>query len=418
MRVVSELVDDAVASTTAGDHLVVNVWRGGQVLRQNLDVEAFGFRWSASQQVQGQGSLTLSDPDGTLAPISMTDALGSGGSRLQVTWVWGDSRIPPIPLGWWRIRKPKGDASWRYYAPRTLSTATGYGEGAFGVGPYGGAGESVPELVDGVGADSILVSDGGRVSVEVEEETRSIDFARMGPTPVVEATSLAEVRRLLVGICAVTVSGVADRDVPASLVYEESRLDAVEDHLDRVNAAHRMAADGSLEVVPAQGVGPVWSIAMGDRGALVSHDHEVSDDDFHNIVISTGESEAGVQLVGYAALAGDLGPDGPFGSKPLFHRSPAKTQSGVQADAETLLTNRQAAGVVPISLTCLAHPGIQMHDIVRVEVPTVSGTRWVEGRVTGMSLSSATGTPSKTMGLTLSVSTDVFEAIAWTVENA
>ena len=419
MRVVSEAVDGAVASTTSGDRLVVNAWRGGRVLAADLEVSSFGFRWSASQQIQGQASFTIVDPDGTLTPVGMDDALAPGGSRLQVTWVWGDNRIPSVPLGWWRIRKSKPAEQWRFYRPGGSEPRYGWDEGPWDSGPWGGDTSPQAETVDGQAAGALLVRSGGEVLVEADEETASIVLARLDAEAVVSPSSLDEVRRLLQSICGVSVlPGVTDRPVPPGLVYEESRMDAIEDHLDRLGAVHRMGADGALEVVPAGGVGPVWAIAGGDDGVLVDVQRELSDDGLYNVAISTGETEDGGQLRGrYALPGGPLAPGGPFGTVPIYHRSPATTQEGVDSDARTLLENRTAAGELVMGITCLAHPGLQLHDVVTVAMPTRVGELPLRGRVVGMVLSSSAGTPSKSMTLDVAVSAEALEAAAWRVRG-
>ena len=220
MRVVSEIIDSAVASTTSGDRLVAHAWRDGAVVAQDLIVSAFSLRWDAAQQVQGQASLTISDPSGHPAPISPDAALGWGGSRIQLSYVWGDSRIPPVPLGMWRIRKPTPKEFWRFYRGQTGTRVAGWGEGPWGQGPWGeGHSQPVREIVDGVPVGALLVHSGGSVRIEADEETASVDKARLDSEPVVEATSLDEIRRLLQDICSVTVHGsIEDRAVPSGLV--------------------------------------------------------------------------------------------------------------------------------------------------------------------------------------------------------
>ncbi|RYI97459.1 MAG: hypothetical protein EON52_28340 [Actinomycetales bacterium] len=266
---------------------------------------------------------------------------------------------------------------------------------------------------------ALLVHSGGEVKVDADEEYSSVVMARLDAEPVTTATSLAEVARLLrdVGISITVTGGVIDRDVPAGLVYDESRMDAVEDHLDRVQAAHRMTGDGSIEIVPVAGVGPVWEIGGGDAGVLIDVNRASSDDGFYNQVISRGETEDGQQLRGYAELPAEhpLSPRGPMGPVPMFHRSPAKTADGVQADADTLLWNRTDSGEVSVHVTCLLHPGLQLHDLVNLNMPTRAGEQQIPGRVVAMAFGSTSGTPSKSMEIELKVSSDLLMAVAWRV---
>lgn len=384
MRVVSDELDAEVAGTTSGDRLEVHAWRDGQVVARDLAATSWSIGWDADRRVQGQASFTIADPNGDLAPWGYGDPLAPGGSRLQVTWVSGTSGIR-VPLGWWRIRNADPREQWRIYQ---------------------------------AGGAVLRVPGGGDVPLRADEETATIGIERLDGEVVAAPTCLAEVRRLLADICPVTVhEDVTDAPVPTSLVYGESRADAVDDLLDVVDATHRMGPDGALQVVPAAGVGPVWTLAGGDDGVLVRTERALSDEDVYNAATSTSETADGRPLVGRAFVTGGpLRYRGPFGRVPIFHRAIATTQAGVDADAATLITNRQAAGESDLAVTCLTHPGLQVNDRVTVLAVTAVGEQPIEGRVVGMTMTSATsdaGTvPAKAMTLRVRVPTQALEAIA------
>lgn len=389
MRIVDDAFDAEVAGTTSGDRLEVHAWRGGQLVAGGLDVSAWSVDWDADRQVQGQGTWVVADPDGALAPWGMGDALGPGGSRLQVTWVSGLSGTR-VPLGWWRVRQALPAESWRVHAR-----------------------DGVVRLVPG----------GGSVTVRADEETATIGLDRLDAEVVRTGTCLAEIRRLLADICAVTVDpAVTDKAVPGGLVYGDSRADAVDDLLTVLDATHRMGGDGSLQVVPAAGVGPVWTIAGGEQGAQVDLTRALSDEGVYNGVVSSAETADHLPLVGRAYVTGGpLAWGGPFGRVPLFHRSPATSQGGVESDARTLLASRQAAGEVDLDVTCLTHPGVQPGDRVTVVAATTAGEQPLVGRVVGMTMSAATSdagtTPAKTMRLRVRVPAGDLEVVAGRVRR-
>lgn len=611
MRLNSPALDAEVAGTTSGDVLEVNAWRGGVLTEQALAISGWSLSWDATRQVQGQGTFTVADPDGRLAPWGLADALGPGGSRLQVTWVSGLSGIR-VPLGWWRIRRADPAETWRLLPtsytqttrgtvayvrtnhhgdPAATATTTAnlwaYSNGTGGAvtqavvtgasdgppilpgggrlrtyrratitaaatggsaGPYtqtivtggGVAGaqsaqsmwartnravsglvyirfylastvvntlsypltftagawtrlagsltasgpwdrmrvwfvptNTVPHLpqvgdvwdftgalmelgttvvgdyLDGslpntrardyawtgpanaspstltewnmtttrVHTPPVRVSGGGSVQVQADEETATVALNRLDAEVVKSPTCLAEIRRLLADIGPVVVTGVTDGPVPAGLVYGDSRADAVDDLLTSVLAVMRMGPDGSFEVVPAAGVGPVWTLAGGEDGVLVNTVRSLSDEGVYNAATSTGETATGQPLVGRAQRqGGPLAWGGPYGKVPVFHRAVAQTAAGVQADADTTLATLAAAGEVDLAVTCLAHPGVQPNDRVTVLAPTHGGDAPLEGRVVGMTLASAGGgdgtTPAKSMALTVRVSADTLEAVA------
>ena len=409
MRNPSAEFDAECAGTTSGDRLEVHAWRGGALVAENLPVSAWGVSWDAGRDVQGQASFTFADPDGVLAPWGMGDALGAGGSRLQVTWVSGLSGIR-VPLGWWRIREADPEEAWRV-------VRSGF-RAASGIWPSEDvypSEETWPELVQPRREGSVVrVAGGGLVSVRADEETATVALERLDGEQARAATVIAEVGRLLSGICAVVNRyGVLDGPVPASLVYGESRLDAVRDLLATLDATYRMGPDGSLEIVPRGGVGPVWTLAGGEDGVLVRVRRRLSDEGVFNGVTSLGETPEGLPLVGRAVVKG--GPlvwGGPYGRVPMFHRSPSQSQLGVAQDAATLLANRLQRGEVDLSVTCLTHPGVQMNDRVTVVAASTAGDQALEGRVVGMGMTSAQGTPAKRMNLTVRVSSDALEAVA------
>lgn len=392
MRVDIPGLEDEVASTTQGDRLEVTVWRGGQlVVPDPLGVSSWAYDWDADRQVQGQSTVTIADPDGSLAPWSMGDPLGPGGSRLQAVFVFGLSGTR-VPLGWWRIRSVDPVEEWRVYG-------------------------------SGSGSSVIRVPGGGSVTVQADEETSTAVLSRLDAEVVRASTVVAEVRRLLDDVCPVVAHpGVVDAPVPSGYVYDTGRMDGVEDLLGTIQATHRMGADGSLEIVPVTGVGPVWTIAGGESGAQVKTVRSLSDDGVYNAAVSTGEMKDGRPLVGRAYLTtGPLAWGGPFGQVPVFHQAVATTQDGVNADARTVLETSKAAGDVDLVVTCLTHPGIQPHDLVTVLAATVAGEQPLVGRVVGMKMTSASSdagtTPSKSMTLTVRVTAEALEAVAWRIRR-
>jgi len=390
MRVDVPGLEEEIAGTTQGDRLEVTVWRGGQlVVPDPLSVSKWSYDWDADRQVQGQSTITIADPDGSLAPWSMGDPLGPGGSRLQVTYVFGLSGTR-VPLGWWRIRSVDPVEEWRVY----------------------GSGSSV-----------IRVPGGGSVTIDADEETSTALLSRLDAEVVRASTVVAEVRRLLEDVCPVVAhASVVDRPVPSGYVYDTGRMDGVEDLLNTIQATHRMGPDGSFEIVPAAGVGPVWTIAGGDSGAQVKTIRSLSDDGVYNAAVSTGEMPGGRPLVGRSYLTtGPLAWGGPFGQVPVFHQAVATTQDGVNADARTVLETSKAAGDVDLKVTCLTHPGIQPHDLVTVLASTMAGEQELVGRVVGMAMTSADSdagtTPAKSMTLTVRVTAEALEAVAWRVRR-
>ena len=385
MRLISEGLDAEVAGTSSGDFLEITAWRGLQV-PVRVPVEAWSAQWDGGRQVQGQATITVADPDGELSPYGMGDLLAPGGSRVTIVWVSGTSGLR-VPWGCWRLRTTDPREVWRVPAAG-LQRVLG-------------------------GSSIVLRAD--------EDPMATAAICRLDSEPVRTGTSLGEVRRLMadIGIAVTVGPGVTDRGVPTGLVYDTGRMDAIEDHLTRLNATYRMAPDGSFEVVSLTPTVPVWTIAGGEEGALIEFGRTLSDDGIYNAATSTAEIDLDGQrrqLVGRAYLrTGPLAWDGPFGPAPIFHQSPATSQAGVDSDAATLLANRVASGEVVLRVECLLHPALQIHDWVTVVPATVAGDESLSGRVVSMATASISGsgsTPIKTMTLGVAVSTQALEVIA------
>lgn len=389
MRVTGEMIDlvnDDVAGTSQLDRLEINAFRDGELVAQNLDVSDWNMNWSYGRSAHGQATLQVTDDTGHLTPWAMDDPLGPGGTRLQITYIFGASGNR-VPMGWWRVRSVSPNSQYRLY-----DTSTG------------------PQRI----------WQGGHLTIKADEISCLMEMARMDAERPVGPTCIGEVRRLLSDLLPVNVlAGVVDGPLPSLLIYDDSRVSAVNDTLSAIDAEARMGADGSLEIVPRFGIGPVWEIKGGDQGVLIDVTHSLSDEGVYNAVISHGETETGEQLIGRAYITtGPLRWGGPYGQVPMFHNAISNNKAGVQRDAESMLANREATGRVQIEVECLMHPGIQIYDRLSLTTPTVAGDFVLEGFCTAMVMSSARAdgaespTPAKSMSIILSVLDDDLAALA------
>ncbi len=389
MRIVSADFDAECAGTTRGDRLEVNAWRAGTVVAPALSLTAWDLAWDASRQVQAQHTFTVADPDGSLAPWGMGDALAPGGSRLQVTWVSGLSGVR-VPMGWFRIRSADPAEAWRTY--RSAGT-------------------------------SILVPGGGSVTVRADDETATAILDRFDAesSPIPGATCLGEVRRLLGELMPVVVDpAVVDAPAPTDLTYGRDRMSAVESLLDVVSARHRMGGDGSFQVIPAAATGSVWSITGGPGGVLARIAPSLSDDGLFNAAASSNATATGLPLVGRSYITGGplkWGVNEPFGRVPVFHAAIATTRDGVNADARTVLATAVSTAYIDIPVECVMHPGPQLWDTVDLSVPTIAGWRPLLGQIVTMRALSAGAVPAKRMSLTVRVAVDALEALAEVVRR-
>jgi hypothetical protein len=358
MRPISDELAEILTGSRSGDRLVVRSWYDGQNTVAELPVSAWSLSWDGTRQVQGQLSLKVADSDGALAPWGVEEPLGVGGSRLQCVYVSGGESLD---LGWYRITRSAPAESWTVH-----STA------------------------------GVWVSVGAEIPVQADDLTVLAVASKflVPEQPASGATVLGEVRRLLDGIVPVTVAaGVSDRAVPSTVVYDRERMDAVEDLLETVNAAHRMTGDGILEVYPRAQTASVATLAGGPGGVLVNVAREQSVDDLFNAAVSEGTVSSDGQsyaVVGRAfEQSGPLRWNGPHGQWPVFRQSPLiTTQAQADADARTFLANRVSTRSVLLDVTCLPNPALQIGDRVTIAQPISGGQETpLSGLVESMRLS-------------------------------
>lgn len=414
----SEDLDAEVAGSTVGDLIELYAWRGADLAHPDpLGISSWSMTWDASRRVQGQGTVVVADPDGTLAPWGMGDALAPGGSRLAATWVSGMSGTR-VPWERWRIRGATPREQWRAFTQGRIDPA-----GTFpGAATFPNS-ETYPGGQPGVAGLLRRVSGGGSVSVAFDDEMSSVVLERLDGegTPPVGATCVSELRRLLDGLLAVSIApDVTDRPVPSDLTYQESRADVVAALVAWLGCGYRMGQGATLEVVSLDETDPVWTIAGGPDGVLIDVTRALSDDGVYNGIRSTSQQPDKIPLVGRATIdGGPLVWGGPYGRVIGYHNSASETQAGVDADAATELARMRAAGQVILPVECLSHPGLQLHDWVQVIAPTVAGDAGLTGRVVSIARST-TGSSggvvmAKRMSVGVAVSVEALEVVAWRV---
>lgn len=363
MRAMSDDALEALSGSRINEGVTVHVWYDGEVIYRDLPISRWSVNSDGSRQVQTQVSLDVSDADGALAPWGVDDPLGVGGSRVQVIYNLGSGET--VDLGWYRIVDSDSAENW------TLRAA---------------------------GDRRVWIPGGSTSTVKADDLTTLVSRAKLlAPTsPAAGATVLGEVRRLLSGIVPVRVAdGVADQPASTSVVFERERMDAIEDLLDTIDATYRMAGDGQLEVYPRTPGDPVWEIAGGDEGVLITVRRSQSMDGLYNAVQSEGADDDGAQLLARAfEMSGPLRWDGPHGQHPFFHSATGilTTQAAVNADARTRLATQTQGRTVDLAVTCLPHPGLQPGDVVTVASPSVTGAAFpLNGIVRSANLSGSTG---------------------------
>jgi len=370
---------DAIAGSVPDARVVVYPWYDGQLATPDpLPLSNWDIQWQGSDQnlIQGKGSFTVNDPTGGLAPWGFNEPLSAAGSKLQVSFVCGTESVD---IGSYAVSSNAPTEQWRTAGP---------------VAQWVAAGASIPVTADDL---TLLIQDAKFIAPE---------------SPPSGATVVSEVRRLLTGICPVTVAaGVVDGPVPASIVYKDDRLAPVFDLVKSLGCRYRMDGAGQLEIYPLVKTDPVWTIQGKDGGAMVSVNRTQNRADVINGVLSSS-NDPSLEIQELATLTtGPLRWDGPLGRKINYHTALANDAMGVQADAQAILDNSTLTRTVPLFVICTPHPGIQIGDTVRVAQPTINGAEYpLDGLVSAMGLrGSAAGVEA--MSLTVECSLADVQAV-------
>lgn len=405
MRYMDQNTLNALTGSRTGDGITAYVWYNGALAWPDpLPITAWTASWDITRQVQ-QLTMTVTDTTGRLAPWLLEDPLGAGGSMLQVTYQVGGAGT--VNLGWYRIAKSVPDESWRAYTIDEL-------------------GRINPDSPIPSNKRQVMVTGGASIQLTAYDMGILAANSRLlapdsprGTAP----TIVTEVRRLMDGIAPVIfMPGVTDRLVNKTLIYQNDRLNAVQDLCKRINADYRFNGNRQLEIYPLTPQTPVWTVTGGTQGALVSVDRSQDLSGLYNIFVVRGTrpvtnadgstGQVPIQAV-QQILAGPLRVDGPHGKYPTFYESNMITNQDDANDYANVMMTTQLAGLTTdLVIVCLPHPGLQQGDWVTVIAPTTNNAQVsLTGRVKTMQLGS-NGTTVAAMTLTVECSyADVQKAL-------
>lgn len=346
MQTVSRSVLDAMEGSFT-PLLQVDAWYDGELVYPNLPVVGGSVTQDSGRAIHGALSLTVRDADGALIPTSYDAALAPFGSELQVRCglQTGAGLAGYVSLGWYRIDSSDPDETWDAYYRGVLTAEPTW----------------VPRAVE--------------VGVEASDRMSRIDEARfLAPeAPASLSSVVAEIKRLARDHVPIAdLTGITDAPIPASIAYQTSRTQAIQDLADVIGMVARMSPNGALALYPKVPSGdPVWTVEVGRTGQIIGWQRKFDRGSLYNGVISSGTTPEGVAVQGVATE--DEGPlrwGGPFGRVPYGHSSPLITsQAAAEADAYTRLDRLIRERVVQITVQCVANPALELEDLVAIALP-------------------------------------------------
>lgn len=220
------------------------------------------------------------------------------------------------------------------------------------------------------------LSRGDRVQLNLKDLFYGVQrdrFATPGSAPD-RSSVWKEYQRLL--DLSVTLS-VGDGPIPASVAYQEDKLQACYDLASVLDATACMLSDGTASMRPNVWPAPIDVLSAGDvdpNGTLVSASRAMSNDDVYNQVIVRTNAGDGTAVLGTASVGdGPLrtrnadGTRSPYRSVPYFYSSDyVKTQSQGQAVANQMLPRVSRLRSVEVDLVEKFNPLREVGDVIRV----------------------------------------------------
>lgn len=318
-----------------------DLYYGEERLFRNLPVDDLSLRWDATADIEGSGSCRVvwTDAQGSsLKPNDPQDWLAPFGSRLVIfAKVSVGSFVERIQLGVFTLTS----------VPRADDQAMIWGE------------------------TRITVSS----VVDVEFKDRMVEVQRDRFTVLSQPASTDSVYAELANLTGFQLRRtIADAPITRSVVYEESRIKALQDLSSIVDGRPFMESDGTLSLRPISPGSPVAALTIGESGTIVQVGSTLDSDGVYNGVIIRGETD-GQQAI----LAERWIEDGPLratpdgGERTPFHRVPRMysspfitTQEQAEKAAPGLLIQFSGIHAAQLEVSCIVDPRLQVGDVVAV----------------------------------------------------
>lgn len=331
--------------------VTVDAWYDGALVYAGVPLDSGSVTVDGSRTIAGSASLVAAKEDDSLIPQRWDAPLAPWGSQIQIrAGVKFGPATEQVSLGWYRIDSTEPREWWVKYQKNPAKAPT-------------------------------WVCRGMQVQVESSDRMSLLEDARfLAPeAPASTSSVLNEIRRLardLVPVADWTTK--ADGPIPASVAYQTSRVQAIQDLADVMGYTARINPNGALDLVDKTPSSvSVWTVDIA-AGDIVDWGGKLDRSDLYNGVISTGQGPDGVPVQGaQVESTGPLRWDGPLGRIPYGHSSPLlTTNDAAQADAETLLDRLIRERVAPVTVTCTANPALEWGDTVTLVLPrkTLVGT--------------------------------------------
>jgi hypothetical protein len=331
-----------------------DAWYGAVCKFERLPILSGTFTGRRSGLVKYNLSMEVDSLYGQLTPYRDTDALAENGQRihLRAGIRYGDPddrsglNEEILPVGRFRIDSADWDEDWSSYP-----------------------------TMDGVRVQR----QGGPISIDAPDTSAAVEEDQFLALAAPDGTVFGEARRLLGDTMPLgSTHGLIDRRVPATVVYQDDKLKAIDDMAQTVDGYPASNVYGGLDLIPDRIRTPQWAV-KADRNTLRRLRFARSRADVWNAVISSGtEGEENVEVSAVAVeLYGPRRFHGPFGRKAQRHTSPLiDSRAMAQADSNTTLQRLVSRRVMSIPVTCPPNWALRIGDAITLHL-------WGKNQVVG-----------------------------------
>lgn len=171
--------------------------------------------------------------------------------------------------------------------------------------------------------------------------------------------------------------------VPAGIVWERERWDAVEELATAIGCTVYADPTGGFVIDPAPSLGTPapWTVNAGAGAVLLGGDRTLGRDGVYNVVQATSDpTDGGTPAYGLAQDTNPASPtrvSGPFGRVPRFYSSALlRSNAQAQAAAEAILA-KSLGRRSSLSLSVLVNPALEGGDRIDVALPDGTGEQHI-----------------------------------------
>lgn len=365
MRDVSDLFLAAVQGSNQ-PVVTADVFLGGELKRERPQIAAGQIEFDSSRDTEAHLSITLMDEDSDGSRLSQI--IHAIGMRVNVRAGFDlAGTVETVSLGWYDIYDAQAVDAWEWYDWRE----------------------------DAVKVSSVVTIE----ALDLMSVVATSPFLR--PTqPTAGGDAWACIQDLCAGIVSTLDPGFETKTIPAGIVFEWDRLDAIKQVARLWDAFPVMNPNGQLTLA-TENSGEAIS-DFGVRLNLAAWRSRSNSQNLHNGVTFLGrDPETGAELIGTATESdGPAAWGGHFGFRPMRAASDLMTtQAMVDAAAITRLQTEIDSRAVTQSADALWNPAVELRDRLTLRLPDIP----VSSKVLGYTLPLTGGPMSVTLRLPMTL---------------